>query len=116
MKEVNIKVVIGVLACIFAVFVIWFIVNSNSVESKYGMEAVEDAKSAIFTADQYLDGKREKREYQNQLKRYSKDNVEIGDKTYDIYHAIEFMTLMSSDADILKYRNELADLVGEKKR
>ena len=79
MKEVNIKVVIGVLACIFAVFVIWFIVNSNSVESKYGMEAVEDAKSAIFTADQYLDGKREKREYQNQIMRYSKHNLQLAD-------------------------------------
>lgn len=115
-KGLNTKVVIGILACIFAVFVVWFIVNSNSVESKYGVDAVEDAKGAIFTADQYLDGIRERREYEMQLIHYSNDDVEFGDKAYDIYKNIEYMKTFMNDADVLKYRNILADLIGEKKR
>lgn len=116
MKELNTKVVVGILACIAVIFAVWFIANNNSVERKYGTDVVEDAKGAIFTADQYLDGNLEKREFKTQMYHYSNDNVEVSDKAYDIYHAIEYMQLMSTDADILKYRNEIAALIGEKKK
>lgn len=116
MKDLNTKVIIGITACILAVFAVWFIINNNSAERKYGTDAVEDAKGAIFTADQYLDGNLDKREFKTQMYHYSNDDVEYGDKTYDIYHAIEYMKLMSTDADMLKYRNEIAALIGEKKK
>lgn len=115
-KKQGLRVVICVGAVIAAVaFVIWFIVMCNTPGYKYGSDAVEDAKGAIFTADQYLDGKLTEREYDRQIIYYGKD-VDVSDKTYEIYANIDFMDLAVTDADILKYRNEIADMIGEEKR
>ena len=115
-KSVNSKMVIGVIAVIgIIVFFIWFLVMCNTPEYKYGKDAVEDAKAAIFTADQYLDRKLTDREFDIQIKFCSKD-VEVSDKTYKIYSNIDFMRPAISDANILKYRNQLANTIGEKER
>nr|DAK54091.1 MAG TPA: hypothetical protein [Caudoviricetes sp.] len=115
-KSVNSKMVIGVLAVIgIIVFFIWFLVMCNTPEYKYGKDAVEDAKAAIFTADQYLDRKLTDREFDIQIKFCSKD-VEVSDKTYEIYSNIDFISNAVSDANILKYRNQLANIIGEKER
>ena len=117
-QSINPKVVIGVVAAIaFVAFIIWFIFMSNTPEYKYGQKAVEDAKGAIFTADQYLDGKLDERQFERQLIPYKNKNVEYGDSTYEIYTKIKYMDdIAFTDYDILKYRNELAELIGEKKR
>lgn len=116
MKNKSKMIITGIVICLIAIFVVWFAINNNSAERKYGTKAVEDAKGAIFTADQYLDGTRDKKEYDKQMIYYSNDNVGLSDETYDIYQTIKYMKAFDGDADILKYRNELADLVGEKKR
>ena len=115
-KSVNSKMIIGVIAVIGIIaFFIWFLVMCNTPEYKYGKDAVEDAKAAIFTADQYLDRKLTDREFSIQIKFCSKD-VEISDKTYEIYSNIDFIRNAVLDANILKYRNQLANIIGEKER
>lgn len=115
-KSVNSKMIIGVVAVIGIIaFFIWFLVMCNTPEYKYGKDTVEDAKAAIFTADQYLDRKLTDREFDIQIMYYSKD-VEVSDKAYDIYSNIDFMSHAVSDANTLKYRNQLANIIGEKER
>lgn len=115
-KKQGLKVVIwvGTIIAVLA-FIIWFIIMCNTPEYKYGTDAVEDAKEAIFTADQYLDGKLTEREYDRQIVCYKKD-VDVSDKTYEIYANIAFMDSAVTDANILKYRNEIAYIIGEKER
>ena len=115
-KSVNSKRIIGVVAVIAIIaFFIWFLVMCNTSEYKYGKDAVEDAKAAIFTADQYLDRKLTDREFDIQIIYCNKD-VDVSETAYDIYSNIDFMRLAVSDADVLKYRNQLANIIGEKER
>lgn len=111
----SIGVIIGVVAVI--AFFVWFIANSNTAEYKYGREAVDDANAAILAADQYLDRKIDARTYDRQINLCDKYfKVDSSDKGRDIYFVIQFMHNTSTDYDVLKRRNELAELIGEKKR
>lgn len=118
MEKINgksIGIIIGVVAVI--AFFVWFIANSNTAEYKYGREAVDDAKAAILAADQYLDRKMDARSYDRQINLCDKyRKVDSDDKGKDIYFIIQFMSNTSTDYDVLKRRNELAELIGEKKR
>lgn len=114
-KRISAKTIAVIVICVIAAFLAWFFIKCSTPEYKYGNSAVEDARGAIFTADQYLDGKLDKREYEYQMIWYDGE-INISDKAYEIYQTIEYMKDFPVDGEVLKYRNELADLIGEKKR
>ena len=112
------KGIIFAVACAVVLAIIGLILFSianPSPEKKYGVEAVEDAEAAIFTADQYLDRKLTDRQYKTQLAAYKDGPLTTGDSR-KIYTTIELMSYTYSDASVLKHRNELAELIGAKKR
>lgn len=107
-NKINLHKIIPVL--VFVAMIVGFglyLYISSSPVSKYGERAVKDGKAAIFIADQYLDGKITNMECKIQLSVYEKDV--IGD--FDIYPKITLMKLFSTDADLLRVRNELAKLL-----
>lgn len=112
------KGIIFAVACVVVLAIIgliFFSIANPSPEKKYGTEAVEDAEAAIFTADQYLDGRLTSSEFGRQLGVYKKE-LDYSGKARAIYRTILLIDLSVTDADVLKYRNELAELIGAKKR
>jgi uncharacterized protein (UPF0333 family) len=109
------KTIAIILAVIAVVAIAYFAIMSNKIENKYGVQAYEDAKSAIFLADQYLDRNLTDRQFSMQLAT-CKEDVDYNNKAYDIYANIIYMDNAVTDASVLKYRNALAKLIKEDER
>lgn len=100
-----------IIIVLFVLGIIGFFVHRKNLPvAKYGQEAVVDGQAAIFTVDQYLDGNLEEREFRHQISLYNKE-LEITEKSSQIYTKIKLMKLFTTDSQLLEYRNELAKLL-----
>lgn len=98
---------------IFAVIIIVILFFKNP-SIKYGGDIVNDGESAIFIADQYLNGNLSMKEFKNQISSY--DKYVGSEDGRDIYVLISLLSSADDDAKVLERRNDLAKALWKSKR